>query len=135
MASITVDQGLSDSKSLLSYLPSHVREQVELGDPRRNQCLQAMEALNAFFKEVLEITCSYRFELGTTLQRMVECYNSLLLQMIGLSITKENKVAGTNEYQDKIDEINARLEQMQAQEQEFRDCSSNQQLVLESKDR
>lgn len=94
MASQTVDQGLSDSKSLMSYLPSHVREQVELGDPRRFQVIQAMEALNGVFKEILEITCSYRFELGTTLQRMVESYSSLLLQMIGLSITKENKVAG-----------------------------------------
>lgn len=100
-----------------------VREQLEIGDLRRGRCLRAMEALNRAFKPMLETTCAYRVELGAALRRLVECYNSLFLQLLHVSYSTKNIVAGHNEYERKIVEYDEKLLQFEAKQNDFQEST------------
>jgi hypothetical protein len=111
MARLPVVQSATSNQNLEAFLTPAAREQVQLGDARRGEYLGAMNTLNSVFKQVLELTCSYRIELGITLQRLVESYNSLFLLLMEVSYTKETKVAGRNEYAEKMQEFDMKLEE------------------------
>jgi hypothetical protein len=49
-------------------------------NPDHAELLSDMNNLNGNFIDVIDTVCGYRIELGLSLQKLVECYNSIFVQ-------------------------------------------------------
>ena len=136
MTEVEVTQNPTSMRDLESYLEPVLREQLKLGDPRKSDYVSKMNTLNNVFKEVLEMTCNYRIELGITLQRLVEGYSSVFLQLLKVSYeNKKHRAIGNNEYEEKIREFDRKMLLFEDKKKEFREASEAQVKLLKSKDR
>ena len=85
MSETEVAESPTSDQEIEAYLTPDIRDQISAMDTPKAHCVGKMNLLNSIFKEVLSLTCSYRIELGTTLQRLVESYTSIFIQLLKIS--------------------------------------------------
>ena len=76
------------------------------------ELLAYLNKLNTSFLSIIETVCCFRIELGTSLEKMVECHNSIYLQQF--EIFYGNKIEKEIELQKKIDEHTLKIAELQA---------------------
>lgn len=56
------------------------RDGSHLKNAMHNELFKDMNRLNGCFMDITDAVCAYKVELGTTLQKLIESYNSVFLQ-------------------------------------------------------
>lgn len=102
MREVHVDGSPTSVLELESYLPSDCKQQI--AQNVKGQYVRMMNILNRTTKDVLDLTTTYRAELGFTIQKVLESYNSVFIQLLKTSCEREAPVEKMM-YEEKLVEL------------------------------
>ena len=94
---------------------------------------QNVNHLNGCFIDIIDLVCSYRIELGSNLQSLIECYNSIFIQQY--QVFYNRKMEKEEILDKKIKEVDDEMKKLERFRFLLDEEREHRIKVIESKDR